>query len=124
MENGVIVVGAGPTGLMLAGELALGGVDVTVYDKLPSPAMESRALGFNRRAAESLDQRGLLARLGNFMWGPMGHFGGVRIDLGMLDENHSGILGLPQSSTEQMLGNWLAELGGDSAARIRGDGPA
>jgi 2-polyprenyl-6-methoxyphenol hydroxylase-like FAD-dependent oxidoreductase len=96
---------------MLAGELALGGADVTVYDRLPSAAMESRALGFNRRTAESLDQRGLLTRLGNFIWGPMGHFGGVRIDLGMLDENHSGVLGLPQSRTEQVLGNWLAELG-------------
>ncbi|MGH8876298.1 MAG: FAD-dependent monooxygenase, partial [Stackebrandtia sp.] len=111
MRTGVIVVGAGPVGLMLAGELHLGGVDVTVYDKLTDPTGESRALGFNRRAAESLDQRGLLPGLGDFRWGPMGHFGGVRIDLGMLDENQSGVLGLSQARTEEMLGNWLAELG-------------
>jgi 2-polyprenyl-6-methoxyphenol hydroxylase-like FAD-dependent oxidoreductase len=111
MKTGVIVVGAGPVGLMLAGELRLGGVDVTVYDRLTAPTGESRALGFNRRAAESLGQRGLLPRLGDFMWGPMGHFGGVRIDLGMLDENHSGVLGLSQARTEEMLGNWLAEIG-------------
>jgi 2-polyprenyl-6-methoxyphenol hydroxylase-like FAD-dependent oxidoreductase len=111
MNAGVIVVGAGPTGLMLAGELAIGGVDVTVYDSLAASTGESRALGFNRRVAESFDQRGLLARLGDFIWGPMSHFGGVRIDLGLLDENHSGVLGLPQARTEQMLGDWLAELG-------------
>ncbi|MCO5971437.1 FAD-dependent monooxygenase [Actinoallomurus soli] len=111
MRTGVIVVGAGPVGLMLAGELHLGGVDVTVYDRLTAPTGESRALGFNRRAAESLDQRGLLPRLGGFRWGPMGHFGGVRFDLGMLDENHSGVLGLSQARTEEMLGGRLAELG-------------
>jgi 2-polyprenyl-6-methoxyphenol hydroxylase-like FAD-dependent oxidoreductase len=111
MKTDVIVVGAGPVGLMLAGELHLGGAAVTVYDKLTAPTGESRALGFNRRAAESLGQRGLLPRLGDFRWGPMGHFGGVRIDLGMLDENHSGVLGLSQARTEQMLGDWLAELG-------------
>ncbi|MFJ9821235.1 FAD-dependent monooxygenase [Streptomyces sp. NPDC101151] len=107
----MIIVGAGPVGLLLAGELHLGGVDVTVYDRLTAPTGESRALGFNRRAAESLDQRGLLPLLGDFRWGPMGHFGGVRIDLGMLDENHSGVLGLSQARTEEMLGKWLAELG-------------
>ncbi|MEV8309198.1 FAD-dependent monooxygenase [Streptomyces flavidovirens] len=107
----VIVVGAGPVGLMLAGELRLGGVDVAVYDKLPAATGESRALGFNRRAAESLGQRGLLSRLGEFRWGPMGHFGGVRFDLGMLDEDHSGVLGLSQARTEEALSGWLAELG-------------
>nr|WP_306335306.1 FAD-dependent monooxygenase [Streptomyces sp. KL118A] len=111
METGVIIVGAGPVGLMLAGELHLGGVKVTVFDKTTAPSGESRALGFNRRAAESLDQRGLLPRLGAFRWGPMGHFGGVRFDLGMLDEDHSGVLGLSQARTEDMLGSWLAELG-------------
>ena len=107
----VIVVGAGPVGLMLAGELRLGGADVAVYDRLPAPTEESRALGFNRRTAESLDQRGLLPRLGAFRWGPMGHFGGVRFDLGLLDEDHSGVLGLSQTRTEQALGAWLDELG-------------
>ncbi len=111
MRTDVIVIGAGPVGLMLAGELRLGGADVIVYDKLTAATGESRALGFNRRAAESLGQRGLLPRLGDFRWGPMGHFGGVRIDLGLLDENHSGVLGLSQARTEEMLGNWLVELG-------------
>ncbi|MFZ3597776.1 FAD-dependent monooxygenase [Streptomyces sp. BH104] len=107
----VIVVGAGPVGLLLAGELRLGGADVVVHDAAPRPSGESRALGFNRRAAECLDQRGLLPRLGEFRWGPMGHFGGVRFDLGMLDEDHSGVLGLSQARTEEALTGWLAELG-------------
>ena len=111
MQTDVIVVGAGPVGLMLAGELHLGGARVRVYDRLAAPTGESRALGFNRRAAESLDQRGLLPRLGAFRWGPMGHFGGVRIALDMLDDDHSGVLGLPQSRTEEMLAGWLNELG-------------
>ncbi|MEV6179102.1 FAD-dependent monooxygenase [Streptomyces sp. NPDC052016] len=109
--NDVIVVGAGPVGLMLAGELRLHGVDVIVYDRLPAPTGESRALGFNRRAAETLGQRGLLPRLGEFRWGPMGHFGGIRFDLGMLDEDHSGVLGLSQARTEEALSGWLAGLG-------------
>ncbi|MEV8588170.1 FAD-dependent monooxygenase [Streptomyces sp. NPDC051180] len=107
----VIVVGAGPVGLFLAGELRLGGVDVVVYDRLPAPSGESRALGFNRRAAETLGARGVLDRLGEFRWGPMGHFGGVRFDLGMLDEDHSGVLGLSQARTEDALAGRLADLG-------------
>jgi 2-polyprenyl-6-methoxyphenol hydroxylase-like FAD-dependent oxidoreductase len=96
---------------MLAGELRLGGVDVVVYDKLPAPSGESRALGFTRRVAEVLDQRGLLTRFGDVTWGQQGHFGGIRIDLSMLDESHHGVLGLPQSRTEEVLGSWLTELG-------------
>jgi 2-polyprenyl-6-methoxyphenol hydroxylase-like FAD-dependent oxidoreductase len=96
---------------MLAGELRLGGVDVVVYEKLPSATGESRALGFTRRTAEMLDQRGLLTRLGDFVWGPQGQFGGIRIDLSLLEENHNGVLGLPQSRTEGMLKDWVTALG-------------
>ena len=111
MVADVIVVGAGPVGLMLAGELCLGGADVVLYDKLSAPTGESRALGFNRRVAELLDQRGLLNRLGDFRWGPQGHFGGVRIDLSKLDEPYNGVLGLPQARVEEALAGWLGDLG-------------
>ncbi|MDI3422588.1 FAD-dependent monooxygenase [Streptomyces luteolus] len=111
MAKGAIVVGAGPVGLMLAGELRLGGVDVVVYDKLSGPSGESRGLGFTSRTAEVLDQRGLLHRLGEFRWGQQGHFGGVRIDFTLLDESHFGVMGLAQSVTEQTLTDWLTELG-------------
>ncbi|MBQ0883086.1 MULTISPECIES: FAD-dependent monooxygenase [Streptomyces] len=111
MAKGAIVVGAGPVGLMLAGELRLGGVDVVVYDKLPAPSGESRGLGFTSRTAEVLDQRGLLDELGEFRWGRHGHFGGVRIDFTLLEESHFGVMGLAQSRTEQLLGDWTARLG-------------
>lgn len=109
-RRGAIVVGAGPVGLMLAGEIRLGGADVVVYEKLAAPTGESRGVGFTRRAAEVFDQRGLLARLGEAE-SALGHFGGVRIDLGMLEEDHSSIRGVAQSRTEAMLEGWLGELG-------------
>ncbi|MEU6406788.1 FAD-dependent monooxygenase [Streptomyces sp. NPDC046985] len=111
MAKSAIIVGAGPVGLMLAGELRLGGADVVVYDKLPAPSGESRGLGFTSRTAEVLDQRGLLDRLGDVRWGKQGHYGGVRIDFSLLDESHFGVMGLAQSVTEDMLGRWVAELG-------------
>ncbi|WP_030460026.1 FAD-dependent monooxygenase [Kitasatospora sp. NRRL B-11411] len=111
MAKGAIIVGAGPVGLLLAGELRLGGADVVVYDRLPAPSGESRGLGFTSRTAEVFDQRGLLERLGDIRWGKQGHYGGVRIDFSLLEESHFGVMGLAQSVTEQMLGDWVAELG-------------
>jgi 2-polyprenyl-6-methoxyphenol hydroxylase-like FAD-dependent oxidoreductase len=110
MKNGAIVVGAGPVGLMLAGELRLGGVDVVVYEKLLAPTEESRGASITRRTAELFDQRGLLSRLGETEPAES-HFGGVRIDLSMLEENHYSARGVSQARTENMLADWLAELG-------------
>jgi 2-polyprenyl-6-methoxyphenol hydroxylase-like FAD-dependent oxidoreductase len=110
MTRDVIVVGAGPVGLMMAGELRLGGVDVVVYERLPAPPRESRGASFTRRTAECFDQRGLLGRLGETEPADS-HFGGVPIDLGMLAENHFGARGISQFRTERMLEDWVAELG-------------
>ncbi|WP_330242546.1 FAD-dependent monooxygenase [Streptomyces sp. NBC_00525] len=110
MAKGAIIVGAGPVGLMLAGELRLGGADVVVYDKLPAPSGESRGVGFTRRAAEVFDQRGLLQRFGDVEWA-QGHFGGVHIDFSKLDDNHFSVRGIPQFRTEEILEAWLKELG-------------
>ncbi|WP_086802300.1 FAD-dependent monooxygenase [Streptomyces caniscabiei] len=112
MPKGAIIVGAGPVGLMLAGELRLGGVDVTVLERLPAPSGESRGVGFTRRAAEVFDQRGLLARFGEVEWA-QGHFGGVRIDFSQLQDNHFSVRGIPQYRTEEILCAWLDELGVD-----------
>ncbi|MEU5689588.1 monooxygenase [Streptomyces venezuelae] len=110
MTRDVIVVGAGPVGLMMAGELRLAGADVVVYEKLPAPARESRGASLTRRAVESFDQRGLLDRLGDTEPADA-HFGGVPIDLGILEEDHSGARGVSQFRTERMLEDWAGELG-------------
>lgn len=114
MENfdaDVIIVGAGPTGLMLAGELSLGGVSALVVDRLAEPIRESRALGFSARTIEEFAQRGLLSRLGDVDVIPVGHFGGVPLDYRVRRGGSYGARGIPQSRTEAMLAAWVAERG-------------
>ena len=107
----VIVVGAGPTGLMLAGELSLNGVSALVVDRLARPIRESRALGFSARTIEEFAQRGLISRLGDVDVIPFGHFGGVPLDYRALPGGSYGARGIPQSRTEAMLAGWIAERG-------------
>ncbi|MER6926686.1 FAD-dependent monooxygenase, partial [Streptomyces spiralis] len=111
MDADVIVVGAGPTGLMLAGELRLGGAEVIVLDKLVEPTGQSRGLGFTARAMEVFDQRGLLPRFGqgeSLEVSDVGHFGGVQFDFTALEGAHFGARGIPQSQTEAVLADWAA----------------
>ena len=62
-EHAVVIAGGGPTGLMLAGELALAGVDVAIVERRPSQALAgSRAGGLHSRTIEVLDQRGIADR--------------------------------------------------------------
>ena len=78
--HAVVIAGGGPTGLMLAAELALGGVDVAVVERRASQALESsRARGLHARTIEVLDQRGIADRflaegrtmqIGTFAGGP------------------------------------------------------
>ncbi|MFH9085586.1 FAD-dependent monooxygenase [Streptomyces sp. NPDC017673] len=115
-DTDVIVVGAGPTGLMLAGELRLGGVRVTVVERLAAPTGQSRGLGFTARAMEVFDQRGLLPRFGRGPVppiSPVGHFGGVRFDYTVLEGAHFGARDIPQSETEAVLEGWATERGAD-----------
>ncbi|MEU9376981.1 FAD-dependent monooxygenase [Streptomyces sp. NPDC048255] len=111
VDTDVIVVGAGPTGLMLAGELRLGGARVIVIEKLTEPTMQSRGLGFTARTMESFDQRGLLPRWGGLETMPMGHFGGVQFDYSVLEDAHFGARGVLQWRTEEVLETWATELG-------------
>ncbi|MEW2317422.1 FAD-dependent monooxygenase [Streptomyces bauhiniae] len=113
VDTDVIVVGAGPTGLMLAGELRLGGARVVVVEKLPEPTGQSRGLGFTARAMEVFDQRGLLPRFGPLEKSPLGHFGGIQFDYTVLEDAHFGARGVPQSQTEAVLEEWAAALGAD-----------
>lgn len=113
MNAPVIVVGAGPSGLVLAAELRLGGVEVIVLDRLEKPSGESRGLGFTARTLELFDQRGLLPRFGDIETSALGHFGGIPLDYSILEGGHFGARGIPQARTETVLGDWAAELGAD-----------
>lgn len=108
----VIVVGAGPVGLMLAGELRLAGADVVVLEKLTAPTTESRASTLHARTMEVLDARGLLAPLGEVPREPSGHFGGIPLDL-TLPGPYPGQWKVPQTRMEELLGEWARDLGAD-----------
>ncbi|MEU0671725.1 FAD-dependent monooxygenase [Streptomyces sp. NPDC006172] len=117
MDAQVIVVGAGPAGMMLAGELRLAGADVIVLEKLPARTGESRGLGFTARTMEVFDQRGLLPRFGDIEVSNVGHFGGLPVDFGVLDGAHQAAKTIPQSVTETVLEEWATRLGADVRRR-------
>nr|AHF72772.1 FAD-binding monooxygenase [Salinispora pacifica] len=109
----VIIVGAGPTGLMLAGELRLAGVKALVLDRLTEPTKQSRALGFSARTIEEFDQRGLLPRFGELQTIPFGHFGGLPLNFQVVPGGSYGARGKPQSLTEGILTGWATEQGAE-----------
>ncbi|MFH8570271.1 FAD-dependent monooxygenase [Streptomyces sp. NPDC017993] len=113
LETQVVVVGAGPVGLMLAGELRLGGAHVTVLDRRDAPTTESRASTLHARTMEILDCRGLLAALGSPPGAELrGHFGGIPLDL-TLPSRYPGQWKVPQTRTEELLQDWARSLGAD-----------
>ncbi|MDT3400921.1 FAD-dependent monooxygenase, partial [Streptomyces sp. B1866] len=99
-------------GLMLAGELRLGGARVVVLERREAPTAESRASTLHARTMEILDTRGLLTDLGSPPNEPRGHFGGVPMDL-TLPSRHPGQWKVPQTRTEELLHKWAASLGAD-----------
>jgi 2-polyprenyl-6-methoxyphenol hydroxylase-like FAD-dependent oxidoreductase len=102
----VIVVGAGPTGTMLAAELRLHGVRVLVLEKRPQPSPVVRALGLHARSLEVLDQRGLLERfLERGQVHPLrGSFAAIdKPAPSGLDTRHACVLGIPQPITDRLL---------------------
>ncbi|MFF3755680.1 rifampin monooxygenase [Streptomyces sp. NPDC002185] len=112
----VIVVGGGPTGMMLAGELRLHGVDTVVLERDTEPTRVVRSRGLHARSIEVMDQRGLLERflaLGRRY--PLGgSFAGVRKPPpDRLDTAHPYILGIPQTATDRLLTEHAVELGAE-----------
>ncbi|WP_159674405.1 FAD-dependent oxidoreductase [Streptomyces mexicanus] len=112
VDTQVIVVGAGPVGLLLAGELALRGIQVTLVERRHGPTTESRASTLHARTMEVLDSRGLLADLGTPPCEPRGHFGGIPLDL-TLPGPYPGQWKVPQTKTESVLEEWALGLGAD-----------
>jgi 2-polyprenyl-6-methoxyphenol hydroxylase-like FAD-dependent oxidoreductase len=111
-EHSVVIAGAGPTGLMLAGELTLAGIDVAVVEKRSSQELAgSRAGGLHSRTIEVLDQRGIADRfLSQGQMHQVVHFH-VPLDISDSPTRHNYVLGLWQNQIEAILARWVGELG-------------
>jgi 2-polyprenyl-6-methoxyphenol hydroxylase-like FAD-dependent oxidoreductase len=111
-DHAVVIVGAGPTGLMLAGELALAGVDLVIVERrLSQDLAGSRAGGLHARTIEVLDQRGIADRfLAEGQVAQVAAFAGVPLDISDFPTRHPYGLGLWQSHFERILAGWVDEL--------------
>jgi 2-polyprenyl-6-methoxyphenol hydroxylase-like FAD-dependent oxidoreductase len=111
-EHAVVIGGAGPTGLMLAGELALAGVDVAIVERRASQALAgSRAGGLLSRTIEVLDQRGIADRfLAEGQKAQVTGFAVTRLDISDFPTRHNYGLGLWQNHIERILAGWVGEL--------------
>jgi len=108
----IVIAGGGPTGLMLAGELALVGVDVAIVERRESQDLDGlRAGGLHARTIEVLDQRGIADRFVSqgqkIRSAPFAH---TTLDIGDQPTRHNYFLALWQARFEQILAGWIAEL--------------
>ena len=112
-EHAVVIGGGGPTGLMLAGELALAGIDVVIVERRASQDLDgSRAGGLHSRTIEVLDQRGIADRfLAEGQKHPFVGYAGTFLDISDFPTRHNYILALWQSLFEPILAAWVGELG-------------
>ena len=116
MDADVIIVGAGPAGLMLAGELCLAGVRPLVLERQPRLRETPKANGFNGQIVELLRYRGLLDRVEAAAGRPVrpapaAPFGGVHPDFSHLADPPVWAVPLPQPRLERLLGDRARELG-------------
>jgi 2-polyprenyl-6-methoxyphenol hydroxylase-like FAD-dependent oxidoreductase len=110
--HAVVIAGAGPTGLMLAGELALAGADVAIVERRASQELAgSRAGGLHSRTIELLDQRGIADRfLSEGQVHQVAAFV-IRLDISDFPTRHPYTLALWQNRFERILAGWVSELG-------------
>jgi len=111
-EHSVVIAGGGPTGLMLAGELALAGVDVAIVERRASQDLAgSRAGGLHSRTIETMDQRGIADRfLSEGQVAQVHGFAGTSLDISDFPTRHPYSLGLWQNHIERILAGWVGEL--------------
>jgi 2-polyprenyl-6-methoxyphenol hydroxylase-like FAD-dependent oxidoreductase len=111
-EHAVVIVGGGPTGLMLTGELALAGIDVAIVERRTSQLLlGARAGGLHARTIEILDQRGIADRfLSQGQRAQSTSFGWIPLDISDLPTRHPYVLALWQERFEKILAGWVDEL--------------
>lgn len=112
-DYSVVIAGGGPTGLMLAGELALGGVNVVIVERRRDQRLDgSRAGGLHSRTIEMLDQRGIAGRfLSEGETHPFVGYAGTTLSISDFPTRHNYLLALWQSKFQPILADWVGELG-------------
>jgi 2-polyprenyl-6-methoxyphenol hydroxylase-like FAD-dependent oxidoreductase len=112
-EHAVVIAGGGPTGMMLAAELALAKVDVAVLERRPDHVLVgSRAGGFHSRTIEVLDQRGVADRfLAEGQVAQVATFATTVLNMSDFPTRHPYSLGIWQNQIERIMAAWIAELG-------------
>jgi 2-polyprenyl-6-methoxyphenol hydroxylase-like FAD-dependent oxidoreductase len=113
IEHAVLIAGGGPTGLMLAGELGLAGIDAAVVERRTSQDLvETRAGGLHARSIEVLDQRGIADRfLSRGQVAQVAGYSQIRLDISDFPTRHPYGLALWQNEIERILADWVSELG-------------
>jgi 3-(3-hydroxy-phenyl)propionate hydroxylase len=110
-DHAVLIAGGGPTGLMLAGELALAGVDVGIVERRASQELAGSRAGLHSRTIEVLDQRGIAERfLSQGKVAQVARFHMVPLDISDFPTRHNYGLGLWQNHIERILAGWVGEL--------------
>ena len=121
MDTDVLVVGAGPTGLMLANQLVRRGISVLIIDRHAGPSLETRALGVQARTLEIYSQLGIADRAlelgkrgtGGNIWADGKHRARIALsDVGDKVTPYPFLLVLGQDDNERIMGDRLRELGG------------
>jgi 2-polyprenyl-6-methoxyphenol hydroxylase-like FAD-dependent oxidoreductase len=112
-EHAVVIVGGGPTGMMLGAELALAGVEALILERRPNQELDgSRAGGLHSRAIELLDQRGAAGRfLAAGYTAQIISFGETKLDISDFPTRHPYGLALWQKEIERIMAEWIWDLG-------------
>src|ERR687896_2394318 len=111
-EHAVVITGGGPTGMILAAELKLAGIDVVIVERRATQDLPgSRSGGLHSRTIEVLDQRGIADRfLAEGQVAQVAGFASTRLDISDFPTRHPYGLGLWQNHIERILAGWVGEL--------------